>query len=208
MRDAKTLLAALALSLLFLPASAQECEKIQNMAIMYGHYACRTGTGRLNFWASDLSLLENNEQPEFSASCQKNMSANRPQSCGSRARSPDDHAVLVFKFVGRKHFCNFTLPARKKDNLLRLPGYSLADADSMGLRMIEVAGPRAFDQYFADLAPRGEVLVRCRVKGTSCDLEAVTEDGQYLLEINFVRSELANWRTLLAKTRTVASKCL
>jgi hypothetical protein len=199
---------AILLSFLNHSAGAQQCEKIQNMAIMYRHYACGANSKVLNFWASDLSLLENKEQAEYSASCRLGASANRPQNCGSRLRSAEDHAVLVFTFVSKKHFCNFTLPSKMKENLLRMRGYTLAAADSTGLQMIQVTGPRAFDHYFAETPPHGEVLVQCARNETSCTLDAVTEDGGYLFEINFIKSELANWQSLLTKAQSVASKCL
>jgi hypothetical protein len=186
--------------------AAERCEKIQSMPIMYRIFACNKKVGWLNFWASDLSLLERKAQPEYSGSCRKDRFAFRPQACVAEKRDPSDFVVIVRTFVNKRHFCNFTLPKQVKDNLLENAHLQLGELETNGLQPL--SGAFAFDTYYAPLPPFGDVLLSCDVDGGSCKMQAVTNDGENFFEIQFPGAERTHWRELLEKTQTVASKCV
>jgi hypothetical protein len=188
--------------------AADQCEKIQSMPIMYRHFACNKKVPPLNFWASDLSPLEQKAQPEYSAPCRKDRFAFKPHGCVSEKRNPDDFMVIVGTFVNKKHFCNFTLPQQVRDNLLHGSHLELGELDASGLQPLKASGPHAFDIYYATLPPLGSALLRCDLDGGSCNLQAVTKDGENLFEIQFPGAERIHWKELLDKTQMVASKCV
>lgn len=188
-------------------AAAEECEKIQNIAIMWRTYAC-TKPATYGFWISDLTAATRDELPEYSKKCATMETANQPHYCTNSARPSSDSLVFIYSFLAKKHFCNFAMPAHKRDNLIRNSNLTMAEPNGHGLQPMRGSGAQAFDYFYAHLAPEGQTLVACRRGGHTCTLEAITEDGNYMVEINFLRKELANWKALLAKTMTVTAKCM
>jgi hypothetical protein len=187
--------------------AAEQCEKIQSMPIMYRLFACNKKIYALNFWVSDLSHLERKAQPEYSGACRKDRFAFRPHECVGEKRDPNDFVVIVGTFVNKKHFCNFTLPKQARDNVLKNFRLQLGEVDSSGLQPLKTLEPHAFDNYYAALPPFGDALLTCGTDGGSCKLEAVTKDGESLLEIQFPGAARTRWKELLDKTQEVAARC-
>ena len=187
--------------------AAEQCEKIQSLPIMYRYFACKRAQP-LNFWMSDLSSLERKAHPEYSGACRKDRFAYRPHECVAEKRDPRDFVVIVSTFVSRKHFCNFTLPKQVRDNVLRSLRLQLGEVDSSGLQPLSTSEPRAFDCYYASLPPLGDALLTCGTDGGSCQLRAVTNDGEGFFELSFPGSARSLWKELLDKTQRVAARCV
>ena len=175
---------------------------------MYRYLACNKYARWLNFWASDLSVPERKAQPEYSASCRKDRFAFTPHACVVEKRDTNDFLVIVGTFADKKHFCNFTLPKQARDHLLGNLHLQLVDPEPNGLQPLSGPGPHAFDIYYAPLPPLGDALLTCDSDGGLCKLEAVTKDGENLLEIQFPGAERIHWKELLNKAQTVAAKCV